>query len=465
MIADLKPYAEYKDSGIAWLGAIPTHWGVRRIKYLLRERDTRSLDGKEQLLRVSQYTGVTQRLRADGLDEADTRAESLVGYKLVETNDLVVNIMLAWNGSLGVSRFAGIASPAYCVYRFGAEMQPWYFHHLLRSPSYKARIKAVSTGVVESRLRLYTDDLYRLESLLPPPDEQAAIVRFLDYANRRLERTIRAKRKIIVLLNEQKQAIIHRAVTRGLDPNVPLKPSGIPWLGEIPAHWEAVRSKYVFQEVDDRSATGEEARLSMSQKHGLIPSSQIEERRLVSESYAGAKLCQCGDLVLNRLKAHLGVFALASTPGLVSPDYTVFRPVRALEPRYFEAIYRTPACRVELRQRAKGIVQGFWRLYTDDFYDIRVPVPPVEEQFTIIEALDGELLTTNTAIACTEREIALLREYRTRLIADVVTGKLDVRGVAAALPDEADEPETLTAADALDESEELADDEIDTGDE
>ena len=224
MISGLKPYPAYRPAEGGWLGEIPSHWSVHRMKYVVHETDSRSMSGKEQLLRISQYTGVTQRRRADGLAEPDTRADSLVGYKRVEPNDLVINIMLAWNGSMGVSRYVGIASPAYCVYRFAREMHPWYFHNLLRSPAYKARIKASSTGVVESRLRLYSDDLGRIEAMIPPPAEQAAIVRFLDWANGRLERAIRAKRKVIALLNEQKQAIIHRAVTRGLDPSVPLTP-------------------------------------------------------------------------------------------------------------------------------------------------------------------------------------------------------------------------------------------------
>ena len=139
----LSPYPDYKPSGTEWLGDVPAHWEVRRLKYVLRERDIRSLDGSEQLLRVSQYTGVTQRMPTGHGEEPDTRAESLVGYKCVAPNDLVVNIMLAWNGSMGVSQFPGIASPAYCVYRFGENAHPWYFHHLLRSPTYKARIKAV----------------------------------------------------------------------------------------------------------------------------------------------------------------------------------------------------------------------------------------------------------------------------------------------------------------------------------
>lgn len=441
MIAGLKPYREMKDTGLLWLGQVPDHWQVKRLKYLVRERDLRSADGREQLLRVSQYTGVTERRSLDGDDVPDSRAESLAGYKLVEPDDLVVNIMLAWNGSMGVSSFSGIASPAYCVYRFGAAANPWYFHHLLRSPLYKARIKAVSTGVVESRLRLYTDDLFRLEALVPPSEEQAAIVRFLDHADRRILRFIRAKQKLIKLLEEQKQAIIHRAVTRGLDPNVRLKPSGVEWLGDVPEHWTIRRCRLLFREIDSRSLDGTEQHLSMSQRLGLVPSNWVENRTLVSESYAGGKLCSVGDLVLNRLKAHLGVFSVARHAGVISPDYTVFRPIESRGAEYYERVLRSPACRRELRVRAKGIVEGFWRLYTDDFYDIRLPVPPPEERNLIVEKIGSEVRSNDEAISKAQREIDLLREYRTRLIADVVTGKLDVREAAARLPEEPEELE------------------------
>jgi type I restriction enzyme S subunit len=155
----------------------------------------------------------------------------------------------------------------------------------------------------------------------------------------------------------------------------------------------------------------------------------------MSESYAGGKLCEPGDLVLNRLKAHLGVFALAPKAGVISPDYTVLRPISAMYPQYFEAVYRTPACRVVLRQKAKGIVQGFWRLYTDDFYDIAVPVPPPREQAAIVDGVARDLVGVQKALAQADREIALMQEYRTRLVSDVVTGELDVRAAAASLPD------------------------------
>jgi type I restriction enzyme S subunit len=456
MIADLKPYPEYKESGLPWLGRVPEHWSVGRIKTVLRETDCRSIDGLGTLLSLTRVRGlIPHKEMTDKMHSAKT----LVGYKRYRAGQLVMNRMQAWSGMFGAGETDGLVSPDYAVFDVLGKHGIKLVLERLKTADLVSQFALESKGIGSGFNRLYTDRFGAIPISLPPLPEQATIVRFLDGTNARLERAVRAKRKVIALLNEQKQAIIHRAVARGLNPSVPLKRSGIPWLGDIPQHWEALRSKYIYREVDNRSATGEETHLSMSQRFGLVPSSQIQEKRLVSESYAGAKLSEKGDLVLNRLKAHLGVFALARERGLVSPDYTVLRPVRELEERYFEAVYRTPACRVELRQRAKGIVEGFWRLYTDDFYNIRVPFPPLNEQKSIMAQLDIDLSAVNTTFARLEREIELLREYRTRLVAEVVTGKLDVREAAAQLPEEAT-PDTLEeSADASDEAE-PADEEV-----
>lgn len=445
---DLKPYPEYRDTEVRWLGCVPHNWGQHSLWTISRLRNELN-PGNVSLLSVFLDRGVIPY--GEGGGQVHAPSQDLSKYQVVHPGDFVLNNQQAWRGSVGVSRYYGIISPAYIVLKLAPELNAMYANYLMRSPSMVDQFVVASKGVGDIQRQIYWPYLKNVQVPIPPPDEQAAIVRFLNHANLRIEKAVRAKRKVIALLNEQKQVIIHRAVTRGIDSNVRLKPSSIQWLGDIPEHWEDLRSKYVFHEVDERSVTGAETHLSMSQKYGLIPNSQIQERRLVSESYIGAKLCRAGDLVLNRLKAHLGVFALAPEPGLISPDYTVFRPARPMVARYFEAMYRTPACRVELRKRAKGIVQGFWRLYTDDFYDIRVPVPPLEEQEKIMQYLDRELSSINTVIAGTEREIDLLREYRTRLTSDVVTGKLDVRQAAARLPDEFEElDDTLT-----DESDEL----------
>lgn len=160
-----------------------------------------------------------------------------------------------------------------------------------------------------------------------------------------------------------------------------------------------------------------------------------------------------GDLVLNRLKAHLGVFAVAHQCGVISPDYSVFRKQSEIDMSYYESLLRSSACRRELRIRAKGIVEGFWRLYTDDFYDIRLPVPPPTEQTKIMESVAAQTSDLNTAITRTEREIALMQEYRTRLTADLVTGKLDVREAASKLPEVSDLVQNSDAAEAVDETE------------
>ncbi len=466
MIEGLKPYAGYKESGQAWLGTIPAHWDVRRTKLILREVDSRSSTGKEQLLRVSQYTGVTQRKAADGSDAPDTRAASLVGYKRVAANDLVINIMLAWNGSLGASRYNGIASPAYCVYRFKKDALPWYCHELFRLPLYKGRIKTASTGVVESRLRLYSDDLGRIEALLPPPDEQAAIVRFLDHANRKIDGFVRAKRKLIGLLNEQKQAIIHRAVTCGLDPDVPLKPSGVPWLGEIPAHWEVMQLRQV---------------LSFGPKNGVSPPasagigvwsfsiSAVRDGRinlagnkkyveLDSARVAGFRIYK-GDILLVRGNGNV---ALVGKCGLVEdcPENCVYpdilmklRPNEKMNAEFMVLAINSSYVTNQVSTLAKTS-NGAFKVSGATVRSISMLVPPSAEQMSLVETIKTESTTVNTAIARTEREIALMQEYRTRLTADIVTGKLDVREAAAKLPDLPTEPagEALTD-EALDDSE------------
>ena len=449
MIADLKPYSEYKESGQEWLGDVPSHWEVRRTKYLLREMDSRSMTGREQLLRVSQYTGVTQRKSADGSDAPDTRAASLKGYKIVHKNDLVINIMLAWNGSMGVSRFDGIVSPAYCVYRLNPEVMPWYFHELLRLPAYKGRIKSASTGVVESRLRLYSDDLGCIEALLPPPAEQAAIVRFLDHWNGRLEKAIRSKRRVIALLQEQKQAIIHRAVTRGLDPNVKLKDSGIPWLGDIPAHWDIVRLKLLVQVKDGTHDTpsyvppGSGTYPLVTSKHiadgvihiraanhiGAVDYSEIRKRSDVTK----------GDVIMPMIGTIGNPVIVQTTDPFAIKNLALFKTSisKLIGADFLVYLLDSRVVKFQFDDLSRGGVQGFVSLGI--LRNLSVPRFSIEEQKEIVDWLNKELTKPNEAINRYENEITLLREYRTRLTADVVTGKLDVRAAAAQLPEEAEE--------------------------
>jgi type I restriction enzyme S subunit len=459
MIADLKPYAEYKESGLPWLGKVPVHWDIRRAKFVLREIDSRSTEGREQLLRVSQYTGVTIRKSLDGSQTPYTRAASLIGYKRVHPNDLVINIMLAWNGSMGVSRYGGIASPAYCVYRFNKGTSPWYFHELLRTPAYKQRIKTASTGVVDSRLRLYSDDLGRIKLPIPPLVEQAAIVRFLDWANGRLERAIRAKRRVIALLNEQKQAIIHRAVTRGLDPNVPLKPSGMPWLGEIPQHWQLKRFKFLVRinsgQVDPRK-TEYRDQLLIAPNHIESGTGRLLNLQTAHEQGAdsGKYSVTHGQVIYSKIRPNLRKASIAPTDCLCSADMYPMMPLtKDLSTDYLLLLLLSQPFTKFAVDTSMRVAMP--KVNRESLANCRLWYPDTAEQSSILEFIRCESKPLDSAVSRLEREIDLLREYRTRLVADVVTGKLDVREAATRLPN--DEP-LLDSADTEDTDTDTADD-------
>ena len=232
------------------------------------------------------------------------------------------------------------------------------------------------------------------------------------------------------MLHERQRVYISHIVTHGLHDDISTKNSGVEWIGDIPEHWQTMRCKYLLSERDERSKEGTEQHLSMSQKYGLVPDSQIDERRMLSESYVGGKLCYKDDLVLNRLKAHLGVFALAPQSGVISPDYTVLMPnTEIILPSFAETVLKSVRCRGELRIRVRGIIEGFWRLYTADFNTIVLPVPPLDEQVGIMKYIVEFRGKAKKYENMLTQEISGLQELKTRLISDVVTGKIDVRDI------------------------------------
>nr|WP_058135058.1 restriction endonuclease subunit S [Pseudomonas aeruginosa] len=237
-------YPAYKASGVEWLGEVPSQWLAKRFKQVFSERGERSLDGSGELMSVSAYYGV--KPRAETLDEGDhlSRAESLEGYKICRVNDLVMNIMLAWNRGLGFAWQEGIVSPAYSVFHVIDGSVPKYLDYLVRSDEMTRYFKAYSAGVIDSRLRLYPETFGRLYVAIPSSAEQTQIARFLDHETARIDALIEEQQRLIELLKEKRQAVISYAVTKGLDPTVPMKDSGVEWLGEVPAHWVISQLKF-----------------------------------------------------------------------------------------------------------------------------------------------------------------------------------------------------------------------------
>ncbi len=467
MIADLKPYPEYKESGLRWLGQVPKHWDVKRAKSIFQRIDERSTSGEEELLTVSSARGIVPRATAN---VTMFKAESYLGYKLCWPGDLVINSLWAWAGGLGVSNYHGIISSAYGVYRIrrDAPMNPAFVHVVVRSSSFNWELRVRSKGVWISRLQLTDISFLDAPMHIPPPEEQAAIVRFLDWANGRLERAIRAKRKVIALLNEQKQAIIHRAVTRGLDPSVPFKPSGIPWLGDIPEHWKTRKLKFLVSIVGGMTPNKGVERFWGGQVPWVSPK-DMKVREIVDsqDHITHAAIRETGVILIQppavlivvrgMILARTFPTGVTTVPVTMNQDMKALVSKQEMEADYMVSLFT--GIQRELLRHVEIAGHGTCCLRTDSLKNLVVPLPSLSEQKSIGKFLTSELKIVNTAIARMELEIGLLREYRTRLVADVVTGKLDVREAADRLPFEAAAELAEDAADMTDETE-TADEEV-----
>ena len=329
MIKDLKPYAEYKESGLAWLGEVPRHWTVLPAFGAFKPNKARNIGMKEKTVLSLSYGRIVIKPaeKLHGLVP-----ESFETYQIVDPGDIVLRTTDLQNDHtslrVGMVRDRGIITSAYLALRALTGVSPDYCFQFLNVWDSSKAIYGYGSGL---RQNLDFSHFKRMPIAIPPPAEQAAIMRFLDWANGRLERAIRAKQKVIALLNEQKQAIIHRAVTRGLDPSVALKPSGIPWLGEIPEHWEIKRGKSYLTAIDERSKTGMEELLTVSSARGVVPRRTINVTMFKAESYTGHKLCWPDDLVVNSLWAWAGGLGVSEHHGIISTAYSVYRARRSAE--------------------------------------------------------------------------------------------------------------------------------------
>lgn len=448
MIADLKPYAEYKDSGLPWLGQVPGHWElvpnrglVRRRKVLVgnRHSDYRLLSLTKQGVIIRDLSTGKGKFSSDMGTSQEVRDGDIVFclFDVPETPRTV-----------GLSRHNGMITGAYTIFEFLGSCQREYFESFYQAMDDRKLLSPLYSGL---RNTIPAERFLGTKTPRPPADEQAAIVRFLDWANGRLERAIRAKRKVIALLNEQKQAIIHRAVTRGLDPSVALKPSGIAWLGVIPAHWKLSPNRAFLRVrkilVGDRHTAF--TLLSLT-KRGVVVRDLSEMRGKFSSDMGTSQEVRPGDLVLC-------LFDVPETPrtvglshhaGMITGAYTVLESRNADIAAFLELFYIAMDDRKLLSPLYSGLRNTIPK---ERFLGAKTPIPPEDERTEILIAVKERTASLNMAISRLECEIDLLREYRTRLVADVVTGKLDVREAAARLPDEELLPDLAAAVDEPDD--------------
>jgi len=463
MIDGLKPYPEYKESDLTWLDRIPAEWNEQRSKYLFREVDRRSSSGEEIRLSMSQRLGL---IPTADVETKRLVSETNIGGKICEPGDLVLNRLKAHLGVFAVAPQRGLVSPDYTVLRSIGSANGRYFCTLYRSPYCGQELRRTAKGIVEGFWRLYTDQFYDIRVPVPPPDEQAAIVRFLDHANRKIDGFVRAKRKLIGLLNEQKQAIIHRAVTRGLNPDVPLKPSGIPWLGDIPAHWGTI-TVGASSRLIQTGPFGSQLHSNEYVRDGtpLINPSHMKDGAIdpdldvcvcddKSRELARHRM-QVGDIIAAR-RGELGRCALVTKTeeGWLCGTGSLLIRIKpdVFNPGYFQEVFSSSGVCDLLRLASVGATMD--NLNAGMVGRLRFPLPSVEDQTEILNFIRVERTKSRSAISTTEREIALMQEYRTRLTADIVTGKLDVREAAAKLPDlPAEAAAESSADDEMDDTE------------
>ena len=435
----LAPYPEYKDAVVSWVGSIPAHWPEKRAKYYFKEIDDRSLTGDEEMLSVSHITGVTPRSQKN---VTMFKAESNVGQKRCQPGDLIINTMWAWMSALGVSNHAGIVSPAYGVYRprSNQDYDYYYLDSLLRIEGYRSEYICRSTGIRSSRLRLYPDKFLSMPVVCPPQEEQQAIARFLKAQDRLFRKFIRNKRRFIELLKEQKQNVINQAVTRGLDPNVKFKPSGVEWIGDIPEHWDATKLKRVVSFNPSKSET--RANPADEEKVVFLPMENISvngdidcsEKRTLSEVWNGFTYFRRGDVVVAKITPCFengkGAYlkGLESDFGFGTTELIVLRPSKAIDGAFLRFLTSTKQFLLLGEQYMTGAA-GQQRIPSDFVKNYPIGLPPIDEQLEILEHIQEKSAEIDQAISRAQREIELMREYRTRLISDVVTGQVDVRNV------------------------------------
>ncbi len=435
----LAPYPEHKDAGVSWVGSIPAHWPEKRAKYYFKEIDDRSQTGDEEMLSVSHITGVTPRSQKN---VTMFKAESNVGQKRCQPGDLIINTMWAWMSALGVSNHAGIVSPAYGVYRPRSDQnyENYYLDNLLRIEGYRSEYICRSTGIRSSRLRLYPDKFLSMPVVCPPQEEQQTIARFLKAQDRLFRKFIRNKRRFIELLKEQKQNVINQAVTRGLDPKVKFKPSGVEWIGDIPEHWEVRRLKFLARIRNGRDYKDVEAE---SGYPVMGSGGQF--------AYASAFMYE-------------GESVLFGRKGTIDKPLYINERFWTVDTMFYTEVSRHVFAKF-LYYSALSFPFDFYSTKTalpsmtqQDLGNHPVALPPRDEQQLIIQFIEEESQLFDEAISRAQREIELMREYRIRLISDVVTGQVDVRGVE--VPEVA-EDELLALDEDSAESDDIIDDEGD----
>lgn len=417
-------YEKYKDSGVQWLGEIPSHWKLVRVKSLLEERTEKSKTGTEDPLSMSQKYGIIPTKEMDVVPNA---ASSYVGAKHVYVGDIVFNKLKAHLGVFAISKYEGLVSPDYAVYYSKGLSDKQYIEYQFHTPLYIQEFKRHATGVAIGLTRLYTNQLYAIQSVCPPLEEQKSIVSYLDNKCSMIDEWVSKKEKEVEYLQELKQRLIADAVTMGLNPEVKMKHTNISWLPKVPEHWECIKMKYLFNERSEKNHP-DEVSLCATQTYGVIPQklycsygNRVVE---VSKGFELLKFVKEGDFVIH-LRSFQGGIEYAYYQGIISPAYTILEPKDANNSPYLKILFKSYNFIQLLKTCVTGIREG-QNINYSMLGNKYLFIPPLEEQKQIVSHITDKTSKIEKLIANINREIDGIKEYKQRLISDVVTGQIKV---------------------------------------
>ena len=412
----MRRYDSYKDSGVKWLGEIPSHWEMKPYRYLFYNLDflRKPITADQRSRNNPRYdyygaSGIIDKIDYYNVDDKVL----LIGED--GANLLLRNLPLIYKteGKFWVNNHAHILKPIKDDYDFMA--------YVMEATDYTLFI----TGSAQPKLSQSNLNCVKLP--IPPLKEQEAIANYLDDATSKIDEAIAQQQKMINLLNERKQIIINNVVTKGLNPNVKMKPSGIDWIGDIPEHWDIRRGKYLFRIINELSNTGDEELLTVSDKTGITPRSMKNVTMFMAESLVGYKKCQIGDICSNIMWMWHGAVGVTKYNGVISPSYGVYRQKsRNFIDEFLDKLLRLPQLVKLYTALSTGLTESRLRLYPNDFMNISFFVPPIEEQEGILSYLERFITPIDDAILAATKQISLLQERKQIIINDVVTGKVKV---------------------------------------
>ena len=427
-----------KDSGIEWIGEIPEGWEVSQLKYATRWKSEKGCPDAPVLSLYRDF-GVVPKDSRD--DNHNVTSLDTSNYKVVDIGDLVINKMKAWQGSMAVSDYRGIVSPAYHVCSITSnKVNKRYLHHLLRNPAYLPEYARLSTGMRIGQWDLGFDDFKNIPFLIPPLDEQAKIADYLDNGCASLDAMLSKTRSSIEEYKKLKQAVITQAVTKGVRGEREMKDSGVEWIGMVPKEWTLLPFRRVLKERNEKNTPIKSTeRLSLSIELGVtLYSEKTTNLDRFKDDFEQYKLAYKGDLVMNSMNMIVGATGVSEYFGCVSPVYYTFYDdsLEHVTAKYCEYIFRSKTMLRVLYSLGKGIyaiVRGDDRVNTcrlkvskDDLKSLIVPVPSLNEQREIVHYLNVKCAEIDKLIAKKEQLVKELESYKKSLIYEVVTGKREV---------------------------------------